>query len=359
MMSTPNRRDFLAATVGSAAAFASQSIAQPPTPVATADAVIFFTMTGGPSQLDTFDPKPNGPSDVRGPYRPISTRIPGMQISELFPHLADVTDRIALVRTVYHDAPPVHEAGLQLLHTGRVFRENVDMPNLGATYTALRPAPKYNPFDWVCMPYEKLQCGINIGTGLNESWLRDKNPMRWYPDTDVAAFNDVCEEAFDYRMQGTRFLSINQYPSVFDMPTWDCHAASGSLSCNLKDYQQTVAPSFDLYFSQLLISLQERGLLERTLVVATGEFGRTPKLNSNGGRDHWAGCWTTLFAGGGVQGGHVIGESDAIASEPKTQPVHARDIAATVLHSLGIAAHEFIPESNTLAYEGKPIRELF
>jgi len=358
-MATPNRREFIAASAASAAAFALPAQAQLAPPTATADAVIFFTMTGGPSQLDTFDPKPIAPSDVRGPFRPISTRVPGMQITELFPHLANLTDRIALVRSVYHDAPPVHEAGLQLLHTGRLFRDGPEMPNLGAMYTAMRPIQKYNPFDWVCMPYEKLQCGINIGTGLTSGGLKGFNPMLGSWDDGLAPLHEVCEQAYHFIRAGTRYISMNQFSTVFDMPTWDCHAASGSLACSLKDYQHSVAPSFDLCFSQLLIALEERGLLARTLVVATGEFGRTPKLNSNGGRDHWAGCWTTLFAGGGVQGGRVIGESDAIASEPKTRPVHSRDIAATVLHSLGIASHQLIPESSYPAYEGKPIHELF
>jgi len=105
-------------------------------------------------------------------------------------------------------------------------------------------------------------------------------------------------------------------------------------------------------------------LLARTLVVATGEFGRTPKLNSNGGRDHWAGCWTTILAGGGVQGGRLIGASDAIASEPADRPVHARDIPATIFRALGVGPNATIPGPGpdgrpVRVYEGRPVRELF
>ena len=159
------------------------------------------------------------------------------------------------------------------------------------------------------------------------------------------------------------FVTVNQFATVFNSPSWDCHAEyDGSLSCSLADYHDTVAPSFDAAFTQLVTDLDERGLLDRTLVVATGEFGRTPKFNCNGGRDHWPGVWTTIFAGGGVKGGQVVGSSDAIASEPKDRPVHASDIPATIFHALGIGTDATIPGptgSPVPAYTGRPVVELF
>ena len=152
------------------------------------------------------------------------------------------------------------------------------------------------------------------------------------------------------------------YSTVFDSPSWDCHADRGSLRTDLNDYRDTVAPSFDLAFSTLLTHLEECGLLESTLVVATGEFGRTPKLNANGGRDHWAGCWTALVAGGGVKGGRVIGASDAIGSEPKDRPVSPQELVATIYHALGVAPNATIPGpqgSPVDVYPGRPVIELF
>lgn len=162
---------------------------------------------------------------------------------------------------------------------------------------------------------------------------------------------------------GHTVFTVNQFGTVFDSPSWDCHAEyGGRLSCSLADYRDTVAPSFDAAFTQLVTDLDDRGLLERTLVVATGEFGRTPKFNCNGGRDHWPGVWTTVFAGGGVKGGQVIGSSDAIASEPRDTPVHAADIPATIFHALGIGPDATIPGPTGTpvpAYTGRPVVELF
>ncbi len=158
-------------------------------------------------------------------------------------------------------------------------------------------------------------------------------------------------------------ITVNQFDTVFNSPSWDCHADySGPLSCSLADYRETVAPSFDAAFTQLVTDLDQRGLLDRTLVVATGEFGRTPKFNCNGGRDHWPGVWTTIFAGGGVKGGRVVGSSDAIASEPRDRPVHASDIPATIFHALGIGPDATIPGpsgSPVPAYTGRAVVELF
>src|SRR6185312_9201300 len=108
--------------------------------------------------------------------------------------------------------------------------------------------------------------------------------------------------------------------TVYDAVTWDCHAAGGSLRSTLSDYRQ-VGASFDTAYTALLDDLAQRGLLDTTLVVATGEFGRTPYLNREGGRDHWAGVWTMLLAGAGVRGGAVIGASDRFAGEPTTTPI--------------------------------------
>jgi uncharacterized protein (DUF1501 family) len=150
--------------------------------------------------------------------------------------------------------------------------------------------------------------------------------------------------------EGDQFVNLPMYHTVFDNVTWDCHADGGSLASDLGDYKDTVAPLFDSAFTGLLKDLEDRGLLASTLVVACGEFGRTPKRNATGGRDHWTGCWTALVAGGGVKGGRVIGESNEIAGEPKDRPVPLADLVATVGYAFG---------KTVRGCDGKPVTELF
>jgi uncharacterized protein (DUF1501 family) len=142
---------------------------------------------------------------------------------------------------------------------------------------------------------------------------------------------------------GVRLTTVNMFDTVFDNITWDCHADGGALATTLEDYRDILCPMFDRAYSALLDDLAERGLLESTLVVAMGEFGRTPKLNPRGGRDHWPGVWSILFAGGGVRGGQVVGSSDAIGSEPRDRPVSPAEVAATIYHLLGIDPRTTLP----------------
>jgi uncharacterized protein (DUF1501 family) len=152
------------------------------------------------------------------------------------------------------------------------------------------------------------------------------------------------------------------FDTVFSEITWDCHADGGSLAVNLNDYRETLCPMFDMAYTALLDDLRQRGMLDNTLVVAMGEFGRTPQLNSRGGRDHWPGVWSILFAGAQVRGGQVIGASDRTGSEPRDRPVSPAEVAATVYRGLGIEAETRIPgpENRPLpVYEAEPINELF
>jgi hypothetical protein len=275
-MSPPTRRQFLAS-----AALASAA-RRPP----TADRVIVVAMTGGPSQLDTFDPKPDAPGDVRGPFGTIPTRTPGVRVSELFPKLATMSDRWSLIRTLTSDGPPVHEAGQTRLDFGG---ERVGpRPDFGGE--AVPPSADRRPFA------ERLLSAV-----------RSAEPV----------------------------VEVPMFPTVFDAPSWDCHAAGGSLACDLGDYRDAVAPLFDDVMSRLIRHLHDSGRLSRTLVVAVGEFGRTPTPNCNGGRDHWAKCGTALLAGGGVQGGRVVGRSDAVAGEPADRPVTPAELVATAWHAVG------------------------
>lgn len=392
-MTEPTRREFLAASAAFTAGVAAGSSGglRPPL-AATADAVIFINMVGGPSHLDTFDPKPNAPSNVRGPFRPIRTAVPGLHVSELFPKLAKLADKFSLVRSLHHAGPPTHEVGLQLMNTGRAFGTGPEWPSVGCVVSFLRGDGKKDQFP--PRHYVSPSWGVTTGSsephgfgpgylgehvtyfwggiGLNEELYQHFRSERIAPEiTDstaaarfgYTAFGLNCFSASEtLAISGPRLITINQYSTVFDSPTWDCHADRGSLRTTLADYRDIVAPEFDTAFAALLMDLDERGLLERTLVVATGEFGRTPYLNPNGGRDHWARCWTALVAGGGVKGGRVIGASDPLGGEPADRPVSPAELVATIYHALGIPATTTIPGptgSPGRVVDAEPVRELF
>jgi hypothetical protein len=152
------------------------------------------------------------------------------------------------------------------------------------------------------------------------------------------------------------------FETVFNENTWDIHGSApfSSIGC----YKSEVGPKFDAAYSALLADLYDRGMLETTIVVAFGEFGRTPKLNASGGRDHHPGCWTGLFAGGPIQGGRVVGSSDAIGHAPRDRPVTPAEVVATIYDGLGIPPDANLPgpqgEPVSLVDPGvEPIRELF
>src|SRR5207244_1432009 len=149
-------------------------------------------------------------------------------------------------------------------------------------------------------------------------------------------FGQSCLLARRLVEHGVRLVTVNMFDTVFNEITWDCHADGGSLAVRLDDYKETLSPMFDLAYTGLLEDLKQRGMLDTTLVVAMGEFGRTPQINPRGGRDHWPGVWSILFAGAGMRGGQVIGCSDALGAEPKDRPISPSEIAASIYQGLGI-----------------------
>ena len=370
--------------------------------------VIFLLLVGGPSQLDTWDMKPDAPSHVRGPYRPIRTNAPGVQISEIFPRLARHADKYAILRTLHHEAAAVHDTGHQMMQTGRLFRGGIDEPHLGCVVGHLQGAGESVP-SHVVLPRPIGATGGNLPHGQSAGYLgkaRDPfvlnaDPSRcrnWrdllddsvrrveqhgderFHDEDfhraysvlsspqarsafdlsqeapaarerygVNRFGQSCLLAKRLVRSGVRFVTVNMFETVFDEITWDIHGTSpfSPIEC----YSDQVGPMFDRAFSALLEDLSATGELDRTLVVATGEFGRTPKINPAGGRDHWPQCWSMLMAGGGVQGGRVIGESDATGSAPKDRPVTPAEVAASVYQSVGIRPDATIPGPH-----GAPVR---
>jgi uncharacterized protein (DUF1501 family) len=384
-MPKPTRREFLSATAAGAAALALPSAGAARPPLGTAKSCIFVNLVGGPAHLDTFDPKPDAPAEVRGPFRPIRTRVPGVHLSELFPKLAGLADKFSLVRSMHHTAPPIHEAGFQLVNTGRLFRDGPEWPSIGCVWTYLNGDRDLGPGRrHYVAPSPEVETGIAVGKGFGPGFLAPRvvaqkfganlSNGRYDPLPYTFQVNGdprYGPTGFGYNCFGVvksvakrpgRFLTVNQFSTVFDAPSWDCHADGGSLRTNLDDVRNVAAPEFDTAFSCLLTDLDERGLLDTTLVVATGEFGRTPRLNSNGGRDHWAGAWTAVVAGGGVKPGRVVGRTDAKGTEPADRPVTPQELVATVFHALGVPADATIPGPDgtpVAVYPGRPVAELF
>jgi hypothetical protein len=405
---------------------------------------IILFLVGAPSQLDTWDPKPGAPDNVRGPFKPIKTNVPGMEICEHFPLMARMADRYALVRSVYHKAAPIHETGHQMMQTGYLFRGGQEHPHYGSVVSQLRGRAPGGLPPFVVVPGPIGNTGVSVSHGQGAGYLGAKHEpfflradaaAKGFQITDIQApagvdparlksrkelldaidgaqrafdatedsrardnayeqafnliFAERAKKAFDLASEkdqlrsrygrntfgqscllarrliehGVKLVTVNMFDTVFNEITWDCHADGGSLGVNLNDYKETLCPMLDMAFTGLLEDLKQRGMFENTLVVAMGEFGRTPQLNNRGGRDHWPGVWSILFAGGRVKGGRVIGASDKTASEPRDRPVTPAEVAASVYTGMGIDIGTTRlpgPENRPLPLiEAEPIDELF
>jgi hypothetical protein len=385
-------------------------------------AVILLMLVGGPGQLETWDPKPDAPSENRGPFGSIATRVPGVRISEHLPRLAARMDQVALIRSLHHDSAPIHETGLQLLQTGRICRIEDEHPHLGSVAGLLLGSRDRMPPS-VILPRPIDNTGVKVPHGQTSGWLGPAfEPFHLDDDPASRSFSarkamdraerfldragnceiegsqalaeavepvlrasrgsafELDRERDDIRARyglntfgqscllarrlverGVHVVTVNMFETVFNKVTWDCHGSAPFSS--LDDYARELLPTLDLALSALLDDLRERRLLDSTLVVATGEFGRTPRLNATGGRDHWPGVWTGLAAGGGVRGGQVVGASDAEGSAPADRPVRPEELVATMYHCLGLSSARYLTresdESFALVDGAQPISELF
>ena len=382
---------------------------------------IMLFLVGGPSHIDTWDPKPNAPEEVRGPFRPISTSVPGIQISELFPKMARQADKYSLVRSVYHTATAVHDTGHQMMQTGRLFSGGIEHPHIGCVLEYLKgsrgevPAhvlvpkpigptggdlphgqeagylgkahdpfvlnadPNVNEFkvpDLLPPQYisavrasrrQKLRAAVDASLGAfeknaaarqldenfhsayklmssrqaREAFELGREPDKLRERYGRTRFGQSCLLARRLIERGVRFVTVNMFETVFNEVTWDIHGSKPFTA--IPQLQSEVAPNFDNAYSALMQDLAERGMLSNTIVVAMGEFGRTPKINPAGGRDHHPGVWTIIMGGGPIQGGRVVGESDELGYEPKSRPVTPAEVAATIYNGLGLELHRELP----------------
>jgi uncharacterized protein (DUF1501 family) len=350
---------------------------------------IFILMTGGASHIETFDPKPAAPAEYRGPFKAIATATPGVHFADTLPMLAQRADKFSVIRSLTHDAAPIHETSQQLLLSGRLASRGILPPSVGSIVSQVLGADNEMPA-YAVLPKVLGDTGVSIwqgqragelgqefepwqavsyaDTSLEESVIASaaaanlnaepESHRRDYGDSEFARW---CLTARRMVEQGTRFVTVNMFDSLPERVTWDCHANSEYAPATLADYRNTICPDFDRVLSALIDDLEQRGLLEDTLVVAAGEFGRTPRINQNGGRDHWTNVWSALAAGAGISGGQVLGASDARGMYPTERPVTPAELAATILHTLGVdlATRLRLPNGSEIALaEAAPIEEL-
>jgi hypothetical protein len=310
---------------------------------------LLIEMTGGPSQLDSFDPKPAARREIRGPLRSISTVVPGLQFTEGFPRLAELADQLLVVRSLYHDAAPIHETGLQWIRLGSTGSRSgrasplEQVVNQAWSTEADRPAAlRLSP----CLEDERTIERLSADSSASET-LEGIDPacvdiLRNCDAADVRQRYGNSPLALrlhiSHRLlrQGIRFITVPMFAAPESPGTWDIHGHKPSKSGTAFDYGGRLGRGFDQSVASFLQVLRAEGLLNETMVVCVGEMGRTPKLNAAGGRDHWTGCWSAIVAGGGVPGGVVIGRSDATGAAPVDRPVHLRELMAAIVHQLGI-----------------------
>ncbi len=416
---------------------------------------IFLFYYGGPSHLDTYDMKPNAPAEVRGEFKPISTKVPGLQICEHLPRMAQIMDKVAIVRSVHHNSTLHDSASIHAL-TGRPLegpdRELFDpipqfFPSYGSAVTYMKPTTasqvpfaalpfvfqnvvptpcqgggilgnNWDPLRIEVDPVAKQYLidslgpreGVSVGRLVDRRELLLRLSTTHTSNDSMSRFHDRAlqllqsesirkaldiarepesvrqrygfspaptdkgevnggggEMAFARQMRGQNLLLARrlveagvQFINIYDCKqqgqNWDAHSNGSS------QHKNYLLPQADQALSALVEDLDQRGLLESTLIVATGEFGRTPKINATGGRDHWPHCYSMLMAGGGVCGGAVIGSSEKNGGYPASDPVTPGDIAATIYWRFGINPDTSILDPlgrpHRLAI-GEPIRKLF
>ncbi len=429
------RRTFLGlAGAGLLAKPQAEAAVVPRKPVRSCILVFYY---GGPSHLDTFDPKPGAPAEVRGEYGTIATAVLGVRVSEHLPRTARLMDRLALVRGVHHPMRNHNSAAAEALtgHTPAGGDQELltddprGVPTLGSAvayalgrrahvlpYVALphtmrnvvqlpgqEPGLLGGAFDRFQVEGDPSAADFRIGTlelpaGEGRGVLHDRQRLlqplgrsspvarlaRWhaYQERALALLDSeeirrcfdlsreppALRERYGRHKLGQSMLLARRLVeggvnvvAVFDGmvnaqdANWDSHEKL------FARHRQLIPPS-DQAFSALIEDLEVRGLLDSTLVVTMSEFGRTPKINPGGGRDHWPDCYTSVLAGGGIQGGAVYGASDRIGAYPALDPVTPADLTATVFWRFGIDPTQEIRDQTNRPFrlsEGQPLRTLF
>lgn len=387
--------------------------------------VILFWQAGGPSHIDMYDLKPNAPAEIRGEFKPIATNVPGIQIGEHLPFQSRIMDKMAILRSAYHTNAG-HGMGAQWMLTGYQptieVNDNI-YPSIGSVVAKMRgpnepglPAyvnlprilnlgkaaylgASYNPFapdNDPNSPNFQVR-NLRLPTRIDASrlsrrreLLQDLDKIRRDIDTkgDIAGLdtfyrdglemvtNTKAQDAFDINKEpeqlrekygrtdmgqccllarrlveaGVTFVTIQTGGG------WDSHKD------NFRELQTKLLPKFDRGVAALVSDLYDRGLQNEVLVMAMGEFGRTPRINKDAGRDHWPGAMSILYAGGGLRMGQAIGTTNSNAEQPATKPATPGCVLSTMYHVLGIDyRHSFYDQAQRplpILSEGEPIADL-
>jgi uncharacterized protein (DUF1501 family) len=391
--------------------------------------VILIWLDGGPGHMDMYDMKPDAPAEYRGLWKPIRTKVPGFDITELFPRQAQVTDKFSMVRSLYHNTGDHFAGGHRMLTTKDMGVSGANtaqkFPGIGAIVSrevgprkAGMPAyvgtphaasiglvpgyfgghllgTQHNPFITgdPSPPNYRVQ-NLNLAQGLTVEKLDDRRSLVKHfdatrrevaPAVEAAAMDRFAHEAYEF-VSGPAarqaFDMSKEHPRLRDSYGRDSWGQSTLLARRLVEAGSTFVtvhlggwdhhwdlqkgyenylPKVDLLVSALFRDLDDRGLLDTTLVVLCGEFSRTPKMNDGGnggapmskgtpGRDHWGNSMFCLLGGGGVKGGQVVGSTDRLGAAPHTRAVMPSHVHATIYHVLGID-----PKLSLLDPSGRPV----
>lgn len=416
------RRDFLKLGMCGLGAMSLPELVRAQKKVAKDTSLIFVWLAGGPPQMDTYDMKPDAPAEIRGEFKPIASNVPGIQVCELMPKTATVMDKICVLRSVTSVDLGSHERSSRYLQTGVLPVPNMDFASFGSVFVkekqfkgemppfvgVLKPVergwgggflgPNYDPF-LAGDPNEKEYrvrdllppMGVSLDRiGRRREILKEFNSAWRAVDSEAKlnSYDPAVEQAYNmvFSEKVVKAFDIHQEPAKLRdaygrtqigqgllmarrlvesgvkavsvwMGGWDTHAK------NFESLKTKLLPPLDQGFGMLIEDLSQRGLLDNTLVVQIGEFGRTPKVNNDAGRDHWPKAFSVALAGGGIKGGQLIGATDKHAAEVTDRPITVEDLSATVFTSLGVDLHRVnhTPEGRPIAIVngGKPVTEAF
>ena len=371
-------------------------------------AVIQIFLPGGLAQHESFDPKPFAPSEYRGPFGTVKTKLTGYRFGEHMKHLAGIADKMTVIRSMSH-GEAAHERGTHNMFTGYRPSPAIEYPSIGSVISH-EFGPQHNLPPYVCVPSVPNQ-HANSGylSSAHGPFALGSDPARKdFKVRDLNLPNGVDEARFDRRKSlletvDHHFNSIEESDSLDSMDAFYKHAYKLISSDNarqafdinkepqkvrdeygnnapgqrmllarrlveagvrfvsltaggwdhhsdLKKGIESNLPPVDKAVATLIKDLDQRGLLDSTMVIVTSEFGRTPKINKDAGRDHWPRVFSTMLAGGGIRKGVIYGESDALGGEPENNKVGVEDFAKTIYHQLGINA-----DKELMSPGGRPI----
>ena len=388
-----------------------------------AKSVILVYLGGGISHHDTFDPKPDAVEEIRGKYKTIPTSVTGLHVTELLPQMAKVMDKVALIRSGTHENDH-HETATNWVLSGRFGSPFGDFPAMGAVvahetgfsgivppYVAVPKNPSFTwelgKSAWLGGRYESFKCGdpneanfkvrdLSKSAEITPQVLERRRSLLEAVDQLSARVkgNDQIATYDEFEQKAAEMVLSPKAQAAFDIAQEDaklrdeyghhefgqsCLMARRLVESGVRfvtvnnggwDHHKKIfegldkkVPGFDQGFSALIRDLDQRGLLAETLVVAMGEFGRTPKVNKDAGRDHWGRAGSLIFAGAGVQGGRVIGATDKNGAFVTDRPVRPADVCWTIYEALGIEPAKELrtPEGRPVSIlaEGGTIKELF